>query len=60
MEYHRQSVNAAKKDESQDLSLTRLNKDVLRLQQTITEQDADISEIIRLFEVMHNKQISSE
>ena len=58
MEYHRQSVNSARKDEEQDLSLTRLNKDVLRLKNQITEQDVDIGELIRLVEIMYNKPLS--
>lgn len=58
MEYHRQSVNSARKDEEQDLSLTRLNKDVLRLKNQITEQDVDIRELIRLVEIMNNKPLS--
>ena len=58
MEYHRQSVNSARKDEEQDLSLTRLNKDVLRLKNQITEQDVDIRELIRLVEIMYNKPLS--
>lgn len=57
LEYHRQSVNAALKDEQQDLSLNKMTKNVKNLSLTIQEQLDDVDELIRLVEVLQNKPI---
>jgi len=55
-EYWRQSTNSRKREAQQDTSLVRLKQDVSKLKTMVNEQKDDLAELIRLVEVLENKQ----
>lgn len=57
LEYYRQSVNAARKDEEQDLSIVSLSRDVGRLKKLVHDLDNDIYQLTRLTEVIKSRPV---
>lgn len=54
MEYQRQAIHTARKEEQQDLSLRALNRDMKALKSQVYELDDDLNGLVRLVEVLSN------